>query len=70
LNSDEVPDAPDELGPGQPLEKPIESPAKSPVGKPAAAPTSNLPASDLPESDLPPMADRKFGRRDGPTVER
>ena len=53
LNPDDVPDAPDVLGPGLPIEKPIAAPAK--------------PAT---EPDLPAMADRKFGRRDGPTVER
>jgi hypothetical protein len=53
LNPADVPDPPDELGSGQPMEKP------------AAAPPS-----ELPTSDLPAMADRKFGRRDGPTVER
>lgn len=57
LNPDDVPDAPDELGPGQPIEKP-------PLRESAAPP------SERPASDLPPMADRKFGRRDGPTVER
>jgi hypothetical protein len=53
LNPDDVPNAPDALGPGQPLERP-------------AAAT----ASKVPTHDLPAMADRKFGRRDGPTVER
>jgi len=59
LNPDEAPDAPDELGQGEPIEKP-------PLQEGAAAPPSSKP----PTSDLPAMADRKFGRRDGPTVER
>jgi hypothetical protein len=53
LNPDDAPEAPEALGPGQPLEK-------------AAAETP----PPAPASDLPPMADRKFGRRDGPTIER
>jgi hypothetical protein len=39
--------------------------AGQPLGKPAAETPSAAPASDLPA-----MADRKFGRRDGPTIER
>ena len=35
------------------------------IAKPAAEP-----AADAPDPELPAMADRKFGRRDGPTVER
>jgi hypothetical protein len=63
LNPDDAPDAPDELGPGQPEEK---SPVAAP---PTAAPAQRAtPAPSAP--DLPAMADRKFGRRDGPTVER
>lgn len=57
LNPDDVPDAPDALDPGRPIEKPA-----------AGAATAVQPRP--PVSDLPPMADRKFGRRDGPTVER
>ena len=52
LNPDDVPNAPDELGPGLPVAKPA-----------AEATTAKAP-------DLPAMSDRKFGRRDGPTVER
>jgi hypothetical protein len=58
LKSDTAPDAPEELGAGQPLGQP--APATSPAAKPSK------PA----DPDLPAMADRKFGRRDGPTVER
>ena len=58
LNADAAPDAPEELGLGLPLEKP------APVTPPAAKPPK--PA----DPDLPAMADRKFGRRDGPTVQR
>jgi len=57
LNPDDVPDAPDVLGPGQLVEKPVIP------DTPARAPKPSIP-------DLPAMADRKFGRRDGPTVER
>jgi hypothetical protein len=55
LNSANAPDAPEALG--TPL--PIEQPAVA-----AAAPSETSP------SDLPAMADRKFGRRDEPTIER
>lgn len=55
LESNEAPDAPEELGPGLSLAKP----AAAAAPMPAAA-----------ESDLPAMADRKFGRRDGPAIER
>jgi hypothetical protein len=69
LDPDDAPDAPDELGPGQPLEN---SPAASLTERPSSArPASELLAPEPPAaSDLPAMADRKFGRRDGPTVER
>lgn len=53
LNADDAPEAPEALGPGQPLEKPA---AETPPAAPA--------------SDLPAMSDRKFGRRDRPTIER
>jgi hypothetical protein len=53
LNPDDVPDAPEELRSGRPIEKPA---------------ATTPPEAPLP--DVPPMADRKFGRRDGPTVER
>jgi hypothetical protein len=58
LNADAAPDAPEELGHGQPLDPP--APTTSPAAKPPK------PA----DPDLPAMADRKFGRRDAPTVER
>jgi hypothetical protein len=51
LDVDNVPDAPEELGPAVPLAQPDN--ALTPEG-----------------SDLPAMADRKFGRRDGSTIER
>jgi hypothetical protein len=78
LNPDDVPDAPAELGPGQPEEKPpVAAASKLPASKPlpsdplASDPRASDPrASKPPTSDLPAMADRKFGRRDGPTVER
>jgi hypothetical protein len=58
LDSDAAPDAPKELGHCQPLEKPAPaSPSTAKPSKPA-------------DPDLPAMADRKFGRRDGPTVQR
>jgi hypothetical protein len=56
LDPDNVPEAPEALGPGLPVERPA-------VDTTAAPPTA-------PASDLPAMADRKFGRRDGSTVER
>jgi hypothetical protein len=62
LNPDDAPDAPAELGPGQAPER---SAAETSASAAAAMPSS--PAS---ADDLPAMADRKFGRRDGPTVER
>jgi hypothetical protein len=63
LNPEDVPDPPDELGSGQPMEKPAAATAPH-------RPASKPPASESPASDLPAMADRKFGRRDGPTIER
>jgi hypothetical protein len=54
LGSGDVPDAPPELGRGQP---------------PEVTPAAAKPAKSI-DPDLPAMADRKFGRRDGPTVER
>jgi hypothetical protein len=54
LNPDDVPDAPEELGPGLAI----------------ARPSAEAAAPPTPAPDLPAMADRKFGRRDGPTVER
>jgi hypothetical protein len=59
LDPDEVPDPPDALGPGQPFDKPAAPP-----------PAETPPPTENPKPDLPAMADRKFGRRDGPTVER
>jgi hypothetical protein len=58
LGSGEVPDAPPELGAGLTVEKPAE-----------VTPATARPAKSI-DPDLPSMADRKFGRRDGPTVER
>jgi hypothetical protein len=58
LNPENAPDAPDELGRGLPLEQPAAAPA-----------AATRPARSI-DPDLPAMADRKFGRRDGPTVER
>jgi hypothetical protein len=61
LDPENAPDAPPELGAGVPVERQaaaetVRAAAKSP--RPAAG------------DDLPAMADRKFGRRDGPTIER
>jgi len=58
LNAETAPDAPPELGAGQPIDQPA---------APAATPAK--PAKPL-DSELPAMSDRKFGRRDGPTIER
>jgi hypothetical protein len=58
LDPEDVPDAPAELGAGAPVEPPTGA---------RPAPTPPPQSSD---PDLPPMADRKFGRRDAPTVER
>jgi hypothetical protein len=66
LTSDDAPDAPDALGQGLPIERPAEKPVQQSVEKPAAA----LKTAAATATDLPPMEDRKFGRRDGPTVER
>jgi hypothetical protein len=46
-----------------------DSPAALGPGIPVEKPTATT-ESGVPASDLPAMADRKFGRRDGPTVER
>jgi hypothetical protein len=59
LTSETAPDAPEELGPGLPLEAPAIEPSTG-----AARPT------EAAASDLPAMTDRQFGRRDGPTIER
>jgi len=56
LDPENVPDAPEALGPGVADGKPADPPPAA--AKPAADP------------DLPTMEDRKFGRRDQPTVER
>ncbi len=58
LSADNAPDAPEELGAAQPLDQPS-----------ASTPVPAKPAKPL-DPDLPAMADRKFGRRDGPTIER
>jgi hypothetical protein len=58
LGSGEVPDAPPEVGLGQSPERPAE-----------IIPAAAKPAKSI-DPDLPAMADRKFGRRDGPTIER
>jgi hypothetical protein len=57
LNPEDAPDSPDDLR-GQALEPP--APASTATVKPAKPV----------DPDLPAMADRKFGRRDGPTVQR
>ncbi len=57
LNPNDAPDSPDVLGSAHPVEKPAVP------TMPAKEPKPSIP-------DLPAMADRKFGRRDGPTVER
>jgi hypothetical protein len=63
LTVDTVPDAPAGLGTGLALAQPADvTPAPTPP--PAAKPAKPV------DPDLPAMADRKFGRRDGPTVER
>jgi hypothetical protein len=71
LESNEAPDAPEELGPGLPVARPAAVGAVAadmPRGNPVAvAPVAVDPAR---EPDLPAMEDRKFGRRDEPTVER
>ena len=61
LESEDAPDAPEALGPGVAASKPADQ--KPSAQKPAAA-------TSAPSSDLPAMADRKFGRRDEPTVDR
>ena len=61
LNAEDAPDAPEALGPGVPLEAPE-------AGIPA--PAKPGPSTKAEDPDLPAMADRKFGRRDGPTIER
>ncbi|GAB2175469.1 hypothetical protein [Dongia sp. agr-C8] len=66
LDPDDAPDAPAELGSGQPVDRAIGRPAAPEPAQAAAKAPSPRPADD----DLPAMADRKFGRRDGPTVER
>ena len=69
LDPENAPDAPAELGTALPVEKPLDEAAAP--DRPASTPKAgNLKASDLKGDDLPAMADRKFGRRDGPTVER
>ena len=60
LESDNAPEAPEPLGTGVALGKPPAEAVPTPPSAPAA------PAPD----DLPPMEERKFGRRDGSTVER
>jgi hypothetical protein len=59
LDPENAPDAPAELGAARPVTKPSDE-ASKPAG----------PAGNLEADDLPAMAERKFGRRDGPTVER
>lgn len=63
LDPENAPDAPAELGAGGPVDRQtaaeaVRAATKAPSPRPAA------------DDDLPAMADRKFGRRDGPTIER
>jgi len=71
LNPANAPDAPEELGPGQAPDQPAAERSTDEASTAAAAATPPAPPSTLASADdLPAMADRQFGRRDGPTVER
>jgi hypothetical protein len=67
LDPQNAPDAPEALGSGQPIDRPPVETDKTEAVKARAETPSPQPAA---ADDLPAMADRKFGRRDGPTVER
>jgi len=69
LNPENAPDAPEELGSGQATEPPAAETGAAAAAMPST-PQSAPPATLASVDDLPAMADRKFGRRDGPTVER
>jgi hypothetical protein len=66
LDPENAPDAPEELGPGQSSDRLAADTVTVVAAATPSAPLSTPASAD----DLPAMADRKFGRRDGPTVER
>ncbi|WP_395018216.1 hypothetical protein [Dongia sp.] len=70
LDPDNAPDAPEELGSGQPVDRAVDRSASQQAAPAQAEPAAKAPSPRPADDDLPAMADRKFGRRDGPTVER